>query len=46
MKAANIVAGQNTPPPGVQVLEPADVNREKIMSMGDWAAKLVKGALH
>lgn len=45
-KAVNIRSGEVVQPSGVIVHEPADVNRAKITSMGDWAAKLEKGALH
>lgn len=46
VKAVNINSGEVVRPAGVIVHEPADVNRAKITSMGDWAAKLEKGALH
>ena len=46
MKAANIRSGEVVRPADAVLFEPADADREKITSMGDWAAKLVKGQLH
>lgn len=46
MKAVNINSGEVARPADVTVYEPADADRAKITSMGDWAANLVKGHLH